>query len=282
MISLAQPLAAGTAVRLILAPPQGALWTRVLRRTSDAFTDPDDAGAVIVADRTTDHAVLDITGLVNGVAYWWKAYHRMPGNAWLATDSISATPRATFVGDDIDPQVLVRDRIAASLAEEVRRGALRPPSGKIPVTTAPFAALEGITLPCVSVHLDTEGTSDRAIGEVFEPDAEQDPGPGWYETEAVQVRTQLSIVGVSLNPDERLALRRALQRAVLANLGVFSDCGLSHIDFSQTDTEEFGDKNAALYLTGGAFSCLSVAAVRGEAGEVVDVTSTASTEWESA
>lgn len=280
MISLAQPIAAGAAVRLILAPPTGALWTRVLRRTADAFTGPDDGGAVLVADESTDHSVVDRTGLVNGVTYWWRAYHRMPGNAWQASESISAAPRATFVGDDIDPQTLVRDRLAVALAEEVRRGALRPPSGKIQVTTAPFALPDGLTFPTVSVHLESEGTADRAMGELFDQDAAMDPGPGWYETEAVLVRTQLAIVGVSLNPDERLALRRALQRAIIANLSIFDAAGLTQVEFQQSDSEEFGEKNAALYFTTTSFTCLSIAAVRGEAGEVVDVHSTATAEWE--
>lgn len=280
MIALAQPLAAGAAVRLILAPTAGALWTRVLRRTSDTFTGPDDPGAVVVADETDAHAVVDITGLVNGVTYFWRAYDRMPGNAWQASPSLSAVPRATFAGDEIDPQSLVRERVAVAMAEEVRRGALRPAAGVIPVVLAPFALADGISFPCVSVHLDSEGTAERAIGEVWGDDVALDPGPGWIETESAMVRTSLSIVGASLNPDERLALRRALQRAVLANLPIFEARGLTQVEFSQTDDEQPAQNGAPLFLTAGTFACTSIASVRGEAGEVVTVTSTASTEWD--
>lgn len=270
-ISLVQPLPIGNAVWLFITPPPGALWWRVRRRTvATAFTGPDDAGAVLVADRCGDNAVLDDVGLVNDIAYFYRAYYRMPGDAWVESDIASGTPAATYRGDDIDPQTIVRDRLSAGLAVEVKRGVLKPKDGKVPVLTAPFAQPDKVVFPCVSVHLDSDSPSNRALGEMLYAD-DHEPGGGWTETEGWLSRVQLNIVGVSLNPDERIALRQAIQRIMTGNLPVFDAHGLVQCEFSQRDTEELEANNAPLYLTSGTFTCLAPTFVSDTVGEITDV-----------
>lgn len=144
MIAAVLPLAVGNAVRLILAPPAGTVGTRVLRRTADSFTGPDDQGAVVVLDASAD-TVLDTTGLVNGIPYFYRAWHRTPAGAWIATPSVSCTPASTYTDESTDPQTVVRERLGLGLAAEIKRGLLKPASGKIPVLTTPFALPENIT-----------------------------------------------------------------------------------------------------------------------------------------
>ncbi|WP_431860138.1 hypothetical protein [Azospirillum sp.] len=276
MITLLQPLPSGNAVRVFLTPPPGAVYWRLLRRTADAFAGPDDPGAVLVAGQpeSTDNVLLDDKALVNGVAYFYRAY-AWNGVSWSVSASASVAPAATYQGDDIDPLSIVRDRLAAGLAVEVKRGALKPQSGAIPVLTAPFAAKDKVTFPVVSVHLEDDSPSQRAIGELLFPDEHEDEG-GWTETEGWLARTTLNIVAVSLNPDERIALRRALKRIIQANLPVFDAHGLQQVEFTQKDTEDFESQNAPLYMVHGSFVCISSSYVSNSVGEIADVDATLS------
>lgn len=257
MISLTSPLPIGNAVRLYLTPPAGAQWWRVLRRTADAFTGAADAGAVTVIDGCTDNTVLDITALENGTLYFYHAYY-WTGTAWIdGGASVTATPAATYQGDDIDPQTLIRDRLEAGLKVEVARGALRPVSGAVPVLTAPFAAPDQITFPVVSVHLEMDTRADRSVGEMHFPDEANSVTGDWDDTEGWLSKTTLAIVGVSLNPDERIALRQAIQRVLAANASVFNEAGLVLCSFSQRDAEQFSENNAPLFITEGTFDCMA-------------------------
>lgn len=273
-ISLVQSLPIGNALRLFITPPPGALWWRVRRRTvATAFTGPDDGGAALVADQCVDNVVLDDIALVNDIAYFYRVYYRLPGDAWAESDVASGTPKATYQGDDIDPQTLVRDRLTAGLAVEVKRGVLKPKDGKVPVITAPFAQNDKVVFPCVSVHLDSDSPTDRALGEMLYADDHEMEG-GWTETEGWLSRVQLNIVAVSLNPDERIALRQAIQRIMIGNLPVFEAHGLVQCEFSQRDTEDLESSNVPLYLTSGTFTCMAPAFVSDTVGEIADVAST--------
>jgi len=256
VISLTQPLPAGNAVRVYLTPPTGAAWWRVLRRTADAFTGPTDAGAVVVADQCDDNVVLDTTALENGTTYYYRAYY-WTGSTWQDSGaSKTAVPDATYQGDDVDPQTLIRDRLALGMAVEVQRQALKPASGKVPVITAPFSLPDSITFPCISVHLEEDTRADRSVGEIHFP-GEADGMGAWRDTEGFLSQITLAVVGVSLNPDERIALRQAIQRVLAINAPVFDAAGLVLCQFSQKDSEQFQEQGAPLYLTEGTFTCLA-------------------------
>lgn len=269
-----EALAAGNAVHVYLRPPPAASEWRVLRRTADAFAGPDDPGAVRVVDASDEPLVYDGKGLVNGVEYFWKPYYRV-GADWVAGAARAATPAATYRGDDIDAHALLRERIALGLAEEVRRGKLKPASGKIPVVVAPYALADGITFPCVSVHLDSEAPEVHAVGGLIFPDEELRDGGGgggWDEHRGWLERVQVNVVGVSLNPDERIALRLALKRVLIANLPVFDAHGMVNVEFAQRDHEEQGGpSNAPLFMTVGAFACVAPAFVAARVGGIAAV-----------
>jgi hypothetical protein len=264
-------------VQLVVTPPAGAQYWRILRRTADAFTGPGDTGAVLVADESQDNAVLDQGApLANGTPFFWREYDWI-GGAWVDSGaSVTATPAATYQGGAVDPQTLVRDRIDLGLQVEVSRGALTPASGSVQVLTAPFALADATRLPCVSVHHDSSTPATHLVGEGFGlvPDWENGSvgdTTGWFK------RVSLTIAVVSQNGDERNALRRALERVMLANLPIFWDAGFVEIEFAQSDSEEFGEKNAVLYHTRGAFTCQAPAWINAGATIITSADASATT-----
>lgn len=273
MISHVEALWAGNALRLYLTPPVGAVSWRVLRRTNPAaFTGPEDQGAVRVADRHTGNVVQDDTALENGFVYHYRVHYRDRAGNWIAEAAGQGTPQDSYSGDNIDAQSVLIARLEAGLKVEVKRDRLMPESGDIPVVKAPFGLVEGITFPCVSVHVQTSAPLHRGIGEILMPDESID-GTAWQESEGWLSRVVLNVVAVSLNPDERAELRQALERIVLANLPIFAGRGLDLVEFTLSDVEDEGPKanNAILFMAAGTFSCVCPSFVTHDAGVVRDV-----------
>lgn len=273
MITMVTPLFAGDAVRLFTALAPGSAYTRILRKTADTFSGPTDPAADLVNEAFAEDSLID-NAVLNGTTYFWHAWDWI-GSAWIDSGpSLSATPATLYFDDFLDPQELVRDRVQLGVNAEINRGALHPPSGTIQVTTAPFALADGITFPTVSVHLESTGPSERAVGDEMEDFL--DPVSGQYiGTEGWIARFSLTVAGVSLNSDERISLRKVLRRVIQANLEIFADAGMSLIEFQQTDAEQFSENNAPLYMTNGAFSCIAPAFIRQTEGVLSDVLTTA-------
>ena len=274
MITWIQPLMSGGAVKMILTPPVGAESWRVLRRTADAFTGQDDPGAVLVHDGA-DNMVVDATGLVNGVEYWYRAWW-FDGAAWHDAGAKSVIPAYSI--QDLTPDILVllRDRLAAGLSAELALGHVSAQSGKIAVLTAP-PQKEDTPLPLVTLQLTTEASADRVIGEDllgFIPCDEDylDYGEteGWFES----VRIDLMVW--SLNPDERNTLRRIVRRLVQGNLPVLASAGAFNVVFSQSDTEDFETYGTPMYQSIGTVTCtVPSIVIGGDANVIRDVPVTA-------
>lgn len=280
MIAMTRSLPAGNAIRLWFTPPAGAVAWRVLRSSTGAITGPNDPAAVKVRDLSFELSVLDIDGLTNGTPYTYQVFYQAAGGAWIASQSADvriAAPDASYVGDTVDPQGLVRERLELGLAVEVQRGALKPATGRIEILTAPFAIQENISFPVVSVHLDADDHDTQAIGEELFP-GDQVGGIGdWTEYEGRLSKITLGIVGVSLNGDERIALRQAIQRVLYANLPVFDDAGMVQIALNTRDEESQGEDNTITYRTRTTLSCLAPSFIAATAPDItaVPVTGTA-------
>ncbi len=265
----------GNAIRLVVAPPMGAASWRILRRTSDAFAGPVDPDAALVVDECADPVFADALGLTNGVEYFYRAFFSMMGGAIVASPTVSAIPAATYGGMGTDPQTFVLERIKAGLAVEVARGTLKPPTPGKPITVVAggFAAVDigdGPRFPIVSVHLNSDAPSHRAVGEQLVPDGQVGIGGDWMESEGWLSSVSLGISAASLNINERQGLRQALKRIVIANLGVFALAGLSQVEFSQNDSESQAE-GAAVYMTNGTFTCTAPAFVEDEVEAVREV-----------
>ena len=276
MISRLFPLMVGNAVRVFVTPPRHANCWRVLRRTADAFTGPNDTGAVVVADLCQDNVILDTTDLVNGTAYFWRDYTSVDGGmTWVDSGvSATATPAATYEDTSSDPQSLVIERMILGMAVEVAKGNLAPAEGIVPVYSAPFGVADAMTFPCISIHADNTSGSDRVLSDDF-GELGADLSGNWTDSEGWLQRTRLAVIGVSLNADERMALRKAILRVILANMPVFADAGLITPTFVQSDSEDLlGGSNAPLFRTNGTFECVSTAAVFAPVAPVTSISVT--------
>lgn len=274
MISSLLPLAVGNAVQIIVQLPATAIHWRVLRNTTGIFASFDDPAAVVVEDanRGDPQTVIDATGLANGTLYYYQGFY-WDGTAWTPDAPVSVTPATRYLDDSADAQSIVRDRLARGIAAEIARGALVPIAGKIDVLTAP-PVFDDKNFPIISVHMQSESPLNRALGESIAGDRfdtfteEFDDHEGWH------AKTQLQVIGWSLNADERVALRKAIRRIMVANLAVFDAALLLQVEFSQTDIEDFTTYSAPVYQTMGTFSCVTPISVNVPGPAITDIEST--------
>jgi hypothetical protein len=276
-IALLRTVPVGDAVEISTNVDRGVAWLRVLRKagTAQTFTGPDDPAAARAIDLPIEIAAqhrlfpsmldFDLTG---EASYTYQAYGYRPPH-WLssAPREIAVVPSAELISPD--PHDMLMRRIEAGLRTEVAAGRLHPPTGKIPVFSSP-PMTQHTPFPVVTVHVDADIPIERAIGEHTAPDRVVDPtspdgdgaGAYWEEQEGWLSKWTLSVLGWSLNPDERNALRKSLKHLVLGNLPIFSQAGMLACDFSQRDTEDF-ERDVPLYITNGTFTCVAPASLAG-------------------
>lgn len=254
MISEVRPLSVGNALQLALRPPVGASAWRILRNGVNSFAGPDDA-ACLLAYEGKDYIVLDaMPGLVNEQPIYYRPYYWISG-AWVAGDAAAGTPLATYGDRSTDALQLVRDRLDAGMQVEVARGSFNVADQRpIKVLTAPPPADESEP-PLLTVHLESESPAARGVGEVITDDVLLNDGQ-WEESEGWLADVSLEILGWSLNPDERLELRKAIRRVLVANLPVFAAAGFEQVAFSASDREFLnGEFGANVYQTAFTFTC---------------------------
>lgn len=276
MILEIRPLSAGNALQLTLQPPAGALLTRVLRKPVQTFSGPDDADA-LVAYEGHETVIVDVApGLVNERPAWYQAYFFMPSRTWQASAAASGTPTATYEDASTDAQSLLRDRLEAGLAVEVARSNLQAgASGAIAVLTAPPSA-EETDWPVATVQLQTEHPSERAVGEILETDYFDPVAQKWVSSEGWLAEVSCLVAGWCLNPDERIEMRKALRRVIVANLAVFEAAGMVNVEIQASDAEFLsGEFQSNVYQTTLAVSCKAPVIVREKSDPIVDVVTTA-------
>lgn len=254
-IILCQAVPVGNAIRLMLSPPTGAIRCVLLRKMADTFTGWNDVGAVVVYSGTPESAAMDWTGLTNGFAYYYKLY-ALVGTVWQESATRSATPMA--IDSDLSTDVLsiIRERIDLGLQAEVAAGRINHKNNRIQVLTAP-PLYDNTIWPVVTIHVNSDASGERAIGEQFYPDVLSDDGLSWQSAEGWLSRWNVGIQGWCLNPDERITLRKAIKRIVIGNLAVFDTAGMVQIDLSQQDMEDFERYSAPVYQTVGTLTCLA-------------------------
>lgn len=269
MISFIQPLAAGNALRISLEIPDGATSMRLLRKVSDSFSGWNDPAALVVADATAI-SVLDAEALFNGTLYYYRSYYLINGTWTDSGATRSATPAATYQEHGVDVLSLVRERLDLGLQAEVLRGTLTHQDGHIPVYTAP-PVFDETKWPIVTVHLQGDASAERAIGELVSPDEFDSVGEQWDESEGWLANVQVMLMAWSLNPDQRLELRKAIKRIIIANLPVFGDAGMMQVQLSMQDTEDFESYSAPVYQAMGTLSCTSMTVVGSNVDAINDV-----------
>lgn len=239
-------LAVGNALRVFLAPPATAIYWRVMRKATDDISGANDAAAKLIYEGD-EAAPLDYAVPDNGTAFYYRAFY-WDGQAWSASASAPGIAAATLMDATTDSMELVRDRIDFGLMAEIAAGRLAPQAGYIKVLTAP-PVYEDTRWPVVTVHLQSESPASRGIGEEIESDSEDTSGV-WSEIEGWLARGSLAIVAWTQNPDERIELRKALRRLIVANLQVFDAAGMVQVEIVQQDIDMAGGEfPAPVYQT---------------------------------
>ncbi|EAO3412079.1 hypothetical protein F7430_22345 [Salmonella enterica] len=250
MITISLPEPSGNAVRLLLAPPADARHWRILRNVKDDFT------TAVQVYSGTDEMFVDTVGLVNEVTVFYRVEYTHADGSVTQSPSSWATPRATYEDYTTDVMELLRDRIEAGLAEEVKRGTLHNDLGYIQVLTAPPSLQNNLSLPLVTLILDAETPTERFISDDVDEDDFIEDSSEWVEQAGWLANVDISITGWSLNPTERIELRKALRRVLIANFNVFAARGIVLPQFNLSDSDAVsGEFDAPLYLVNGSFSC---------------------------
>lgn len=260
MITTVYAPSVGNALRIYIRPTAGAVLWRLLRKTTDDFTGADDSAAFLVEEGTSK-SILDTVNLFNGTRYFYRAYYLI-GSDWIGSASASGVPVATFSDLSVDPLLMVRERLDLGLQVYVDRGALSHVSGRIPVMTA-SPLMEETPLPVVTVHLASDASSDRFIGDFVTPDTYSISDGNWTSYEGWLSSVQLTIGVWVLNADERADLRKAIKAILMANMPVFAEGGLSQVDMQFSDVEDFTSYSAPVYEAICTFTCKAPSLVDG-------------------
>ena len=273
MIHTVWPLPIGTALRLFLSPPADALRWRILRKGADDFSGPDDASAVVVYEGD-DKVVVDTQFLKNNVVAFYRPYYWID-DAWVAGPTASGTPVASYQDASTDVQSIVRQRLEEGFAEEVRRKALHNDLGYIQVFTAPPQITSDLRLPLVTVELLSETPPTRGLGEDMTASTDfQVIGGILRDSEGWLAEVTLQIVCWSLNPDERIDLRKALRRIIVGNLPVFDEAGMVQVGLSLQDADMMNNElGAPLYQCVASFTCLAPVIVQSETRTITGIES---------
>lgn len=274
MITMVQPLHVGNALRLFVQPPAGAVRWRILRKGSDTFSGHDDTGA-LVAYEGDETVVVDAASLMNEVMAFYRPFYTTDGTNWSPGQTAHGTPRSIYEEHTTDVMSVLRDRLEAGLKIEVERGNLVNELGYVQVYTAPPSMERDLLFPLVTLTLDRESSDIRGIGENISGDEFDPVGFDWLESEGWLADVQVTVVGWSLNSDERIELRKAIRRVVLANLPVFSWHGFEMVNLSMSDNDAVsGEYGAPVYQVMAEFSCVAPVRVGGRVGAIEDVIST--------
>ena len=269
MISMIQPIAIGNALKLFLTPPADAEYWRVLRKGTDDISGPDDEYA-LVAYEGDERGFVDCASLQNEIRAYYTPFYRVNG-AWVRGQGNYGTPAPTYEDYSTEVLSLVRDRLEAGLTVEVERGNLMNELGYIQVLTAPPQVNMNISFPLVTVTLEEESPAVRGIGDDISGEYLDEEDDTWLEENGWLANVCLNMVGWSLNPDERIELRKAIRRVIVGNLNVFADKGIVLPNLTLSDTDavngEYGD--TPLYLVMGDFTCTAPVRVGHMAGGTI-------------
>lgn len=271
MISMVQPFSVGNALRLFLEPPASAVRWKILRKGSDSFAGHDDPSALVVYEGD-ERVVVDARYLQNEVMAFYRPFYTADGATWTAGSTASGTPAATYEDQTTDVLSFLRDRLEAGLQVEVQRGNLINELGYVQVYTASPSLERDLQFPLVTLHLEDEEPSVRAVGEMIGVDDFDAIGGDWTETEGWLSNVTVSVIGWSLNGDERIELRKAIRRIIVANLGLFADQGWQQINLSLRDMDALsGEYSAPVYQVMGTFTCLAPVVVGGPVSRTSEV-----------
>jgi len=136
-------------------------------------------------------------------------------------------------------------------------------AGYVQVYTAPPSTERPLAFPLLTIHLVSESPLERGVGESLYGEDFTDFDGEAYDSEGWLARVQVNLIAWSLNPDERLEMRKILRRLLLANLPVLAAHGLTGIDISMQDVDAVsGEYDAPIFQVAASLTCCAPAMVR--------------------
>lgn len=266
-----QPLHAGNALRLFLEPLAGAISWRILRKGSETIAAHDDATALLVYEGD-ERVVLDAEHLLNDVMQFYRVFYTLDGSTWTPSAHAHGTATANYVEHTTDVMSKMRERLEAGLRVECERGNFATELGYIQVYTAPPTMEQGLRFPLVTLHLEDESAAERGLGDDMGIDVFDSVGFDWDESEGWLANVRLMIIGWALNSDERLELRKAIRRLVVANLSVFASYGWVTPALSQQDLDAVsGEYSSPMYQVMSTFTCIAPVIVGGAVDAIREI-----------
>ena len=261
MISMVQPLHVGNALRLFLKPPARATHWVVLRGTTpDLEMGAPDATEVYKGDEAI---FIDTHYVVNGIPLRYRPFYFVDG-AYVPSAGGYGIAESLYVEKTTDVLSFVRERLELGLRIECDRGVLAPELGYVQVINAAPALDESIRFPVVTVHLESDDPTEHGIGEMLAADAFNADSNAWDESEGWMSAARITVIGWSLNSDERIALRQAIRRVLIANLPLFADRGWLKVEFGQQDVDSVnGEFPVPMFQSLGNFTCEAPVVVGG-------------------
>ena len=210
--------------------------------------------------------------LRNGTQQFYKPFWTSDGIAWTAAPVVAATPAASYTEHTPDVLTELRARIEAGLLVEVQRGNFAVDIGYIQVMLGSPSLERDLRFPLVTIHMEHEGDGERAIGDDISGDEFDSIGFAWDESEGWLSECTVTVIGWSLNADERNELRKALRRVIIGNMAVFESFDWTRVGFRAEDIDAVnGEYPSPMYQVMGTFSCVAPVRVGGKVGAISDV-----------
>jgi hypothetical protein len=119
----ALPLPVGNALKVFMAPSEGAIQWALMRNTTGVFVGPVDPLSTLVYAGDQAAYVVDVKKLTNGVTYSYCVFSTLDGETWTPGPVFTGVPNAIYGDQSVDAMTIVRDRMAAGMAVEVARHA---------------------------------------------------------------------------------------------------------------------------------------------------------------
>ena len=281
----ADPLAVGNAVRLGFVPPADPTWKGVLiLRKIGAITGPTDATATVAfdgsgraADRDREETrwLLDYQGLVNGSAYTYAIYAYDAVRTYSTPRTATATPAISYTYRTFDLKTFLVERLKVFLREALVRDALRLKTGVQDIDVFSGTPAPGIKfkMPAVTVHRDEDRQDQESIGHDIGPDEWEESSALWVTREGVYFAQQVTVLGWTLNPEERDALYGSLKECLVVHAHELLETGeAAQFSVGGRDAEELAAYDAPVYFAVFNVSCLALVQWFGSAPPLRDVT----------
>ncbi|EGD6457237.1 hypothetical protein IAJ44_004298 [Salmonella enterica] len=250
MIKMCMPEPSGNAVRLYLQPPSDAVEWRILRDTDQNMPMP------YASDWGTDDVLVDTHALENNELVHYCMEYRHADGSLSFSNVADVIPQATYEDYTTDTLELLQQRLKAGLREEVKRRVFITDFGYIDVLAAPPSLKNNVSFPLVTLLLENESPAERSIGDLIDDDFYDEDSKEWGDQAGWMADVSISITGWSLNPTERIELRKAIRRVLIANFNVFALRGVLLPSFTLTDADAVsGEFDVPLYLVNGNFTC---------------------------